>query len=221
MIIQQNINQLEKKIQNKYNELQQKYHEDFIKTSNKYDNNTAQKQLFRHLERNNHDNIIFNNNNNKLFDDDEIMQELEEYYDDLYGSRSKIYNESCNTTINKINKIIEDSYKYDDNQYNKEFTLSELHCALKSFANSKACGLDFIPYKIIKILCKDYYLSTFCKIINPFTIICLPRSTTYIQTILLKKPVVNTFDKLRGINITNNIKNIINKMSSIGPNTLS
>ena len=143
------------------------------------------------------------------------MIELEDYCQDLYGERANIHGKTKQETLDQINSIIENSYNHDNDNYNNDFTLAELHCSLKSFSNSKACGLDFIPYKLIKIICKDHYLSTIVlSIINNIYNLSIYPDQLHISKLYLlkKKPVVNTFDKLRGINITNNLKNIINKM---------
>ena len=145
------INNVEKLIQMKHNDIKKEKHEKFINKANKYDNNQSQKELFRHLKQNSFDDIIFNYNGNKLFDDDEIMEGLEDYTQNLYGKRSRIYGKSEYEVEKIIESIINKSFEDDNNDENKPFTYSELNNALKDFSNSKSIGLDFISYKLFKI----------------------------------------------------------------------
>ena len=79
-----------------------------MKTTNEYDDDSQQKQLFRHLEQNNHDHIIFNYNGNKLFDDNETMDGTEHYFKNLFGSKSNIYGQAREQTENKIIDMLND-----------------------------------------------------------------------------------------------------------------
>ena len=73
----------------------------------------------------------------------------------------------------------------------------------RHLSNSRSCELDFIPYKIIKLIYYDYHLVTILLNIinNIYNLASYPDQLHISKLFLLKKkPVVSTSNKLRAIN---------------------
>ena len=93
--------------------------------------------------------------------------------------------------------MIDDSYHYDNNAENNDFTLSESKNAINSFSNKKSIGLDFIAYQLLKIIIEEYYSAViFLHLINNIYNLSTYLEQLHISKLFLlkKNPIINTFD---------------------------
>ena len=210
------ISVLESKIEIRSDYLFKLQQKQFIEKINNYEKNELEKQLFIHLSNfynNNSDDAIITYKNNKLISDIDIITNAQNYYSELYGTIPQLPDYQNIDQI--INDIINESYSDDDNYECRQFTIDELKYALKNHSNKKSIGLDGIGYFLLKQLCKnDYLCSILLTIINIiYNISKYPSSLNISKLYLLKKKdIISLFKHFRGINITNNLKNIINFM---------
>ena len=205
--------QIEQKLQNLSNDAIERKHQRFIDTAHHYNNNNLEKKLLNHFNDDNDNEAVINYNNKELFSDVDIVYNSMDYIHNLIGKKKSL------NLVNDDEKLREDiinlSYYDDHKQESKLFSKEELDYALNHFPNTKSIGLDGKGYQLLKILNSSDLLSNIIlKIINKMYLLSTyPELLNVSKLFLLKKrSFIKKFSDFRGITITNNFKNIINYM---------
>ena len=213
--VRKKMRRIEREITKRDQQRQLQHQKQFLRRANAYGKDENSKRLFQALKGYSHDHIIFNDAGERTIDDWHAIQRIERLYHEMYGTRAPIYDKSAEDTALKIQGIIDRSFSEDDDADSADYTVTELRKALAHVKVSKAVGLDLIGYRLLRAICTnpDTELAL-CAIINAITTIsCYPDALHLSKLCLIKKmDVVSTFGKLRGINVVNNLKNIIDIM---------
>ena len=211
--VKRHIRRLERRIKRRSDRLRRRQHLDFANKANSFNNDETSKRFFRVLAATSgHSDIIFKHNGARLIHDWPIVFELERFFHELYGLRPPINGMSDFERDSAVWRILDRSFQNDDMPESRDYTVFDLRRVLKRVKTSKACGLDLIGYELIRLLCKDpdIEMVILCLINIITTLGCYPSKMHLSKLILLKKkPVIESFGKLRGINIIDNLKNIV------------